>query len=120
MLFRSRRNVDLDEHKLQKNKLNYKIINTNLNINLAVDVAKAQLYNSFIFQNMYMVFTVPGQPYREPGKFINIKPLLLENTGTATERKLVGQWLVTEVKHVFTGDGKYNNIIQCVKPFINK
>jgi hypothetical protein len=115
-----RLNVDLDIHKLKNNKLNYKIVNTNLNINTAVDIAKAQLYNSFIFQNMYMVFTVPGQPYREPGKFINIKPLLLQNTGTATERKLVGQWLVTEVKHVFTGDGKYNNIIQCVKPFINK
>lgn len=111
-------NIDIDESKL--NKLNYKIINTNLPINIAVDVAKAQLYNSFIFQNMYMTFTVPGQPYREPGKFINIKKTLTENTGSATQRKIIGQWLVTEVKHVFSGDGRYTNVIQCVKPFINK
>lgn len=113
-----RLNIDIDQSKL--NKLNYKIVNTNLPINVAVDVAKAQLYNSFIFQNMYMTFTVPGQPYREPGKFINIKKTLTENTGSATQRKLIGQWLVTEVKHIFTGNGTYTNVIQCVKPFVNK
>lgn len=111
-------NIDIDESKL--NKLNYKIVNTNLDINTAVDVARAQLYNSFIFQNMYMTFVVTGQPYREPGKFINIKKRLLTNTGSAADRKLVGQWLVTEVKHIFSGDGTYKNVIQCVKPFINK
>lgn len=115
-----RLNIDLDNNKLASNKNNYKIVDTNLPITLASDVLKSQLYSSFIFQNMYMTFTVLGQPYRKPGKFINIRPQLLENTGTAAERKLTGQWLVTEVKHIFTGDGKYTNVIQCVKPFVNK
>ena len=76
--------------------------------------------NSFVFQNMYMTIVTKGQPYREPGKFININKQQNLNTGSAADRKLIGQWLVTEVQHIFTGTGTYTNIIQCVKPFINK
>lgn len=111
-------NIDIDQSKTGKQ--NYKIFNTNFNIDTAVKVAKAQLYNSFIFQNMYMTITTKGQPYREPGKFININKQQNLNTGSAADRKLIGQWLVTEVKHIFTGNGTYTNVIQCVKPFVNK
>jgi len=111
-------NIDIDFSKTDKT--NYKIINTNFDINTAVKVAKAQLYNSFIFQNMHMTIVTKGQPYREPGKFININKQQNLNTGSAADRKLIGQWLVTEVKHIFTGTGAYTNVIQCVKPFVNK
>ena len=86
-----------------------------------IKVAKSQLYNAFIFQNMFLTFTTDGQPYREPGKFINIqKNLQTNNLGSAYERKIIGQWYVTEVKHIITQEGTYKNVFQCVKPFINK
>jgi len=114
-----RLNVDLDTSKI--NKQNYKVLTSVFDNSINVQVAKSQLYNAFIFQNMFLTFTTDGQPYREPGKFINIKKKLDKvNTGSAFERKIIGQWYVTEVKHIITGDGKYKNFFQCVKPFINK
>jgi hypothetical protein len=114
-----RLNVDLDTSKI--NKQNYKVLTSVFDNTINVKVAKSQLYNAFIFQNMFLTFTTDGQPYREPGKFINIKKNLDKvNTGSAFERKIIGQWYVTEVKHIITGDGKYKNFFQCVKPFINK
>ena len=114
-----RLNVDLDTSKI--NKQNYKVLTSVFDNYINIQVAKSQLYNAFIFQNMFLTFTTDGQPYREPGKFINIKKRLDKvNTGSAFERKIIGQWYVTEVKHIITGDGTYKNFFQCVKPFINK
>jgi len=114
-----RLNVDLDTSKTDKN--NYRVISSVFSNDINVKVAKSQLYNSFILQNMFLSFTTNGQLYREPGKFINItKDLSQNNTGSAFEKKIIGQWLITEVKHIITGNGLYKNLIQCVKPFVNK
>lgn len=112
-------NVGLDSSKI--NRKNYKVISSVFDNSTNIMVAKSQLYNSFIFQNMHLSFVTNGQPYREPGKFINItKSLSDNNTNSALEKKILGQWLVTEVKHIISGDGTYKNLIQCVKPFVNK
>lgn len=114
-----RLNVDLDTSKI--NKQNYKVLTSVFDNSVNIKVAKSQLYNAFIFQNMFLTFTTDGQPYREPGKFINIqKNLEANNLGSAYERKIIGQWYVTEVKHIITREGTYKNVFQCVKPFINK
>ncbi len=112
-------NVDLDESKL--NKQNYRVLTSPFSIDLNVKVAKAQMYNSFLMHNMNMTFVTDGQPYREPGKFITIGRQSSDKVpDTMFTNKIFGQWLVTQVQHIITGDGKYKNVIQCVKPFINK
>ena len=112
-------NIDLDQSKL--NKQNYRVMTSPFSIDLNVKVAKAQMYNSFLMHNMSMTFVTDGQPYREPGKFITIGRESSDKVpDTIFSNKIFGQWLVTQVQHIITGDGKYKNIIQCVKPFINK
>lgn len=112
-------NVDLDPSKI--NRQNYRVMSSPFNNELNVKVAKAQMYNSFVMHNMSMLFVTNGKPYRESGKFINIvKPPGSKALNTPHENKIFGQWLVTEVKHIITSSGSYKNIIQCVKPFINK
>jgi hypothetical protein len=112
-------NVDLDPSKL--NRQNYRVMTSPFNNELNVKVAKAQMYNSFVMHNMSMMFVTNGKPYRESGKFINIvKPPGSKAVNTPHEHKIFGQWLVTEVRHIITGTGSYKNVIQCVKPFVNK
>lgn len=106
-------NVDLDESKTSQQ--NYKIIATQFNDSINEKLAKAQLYNSFIFQNMTLNFTVPGQPYRQAGVFINIVRAT-DTDGKEFDKKLLGQWLVTDVIHRIV-KGTYTTHIQCVKPF---
>jgi len=113
-----RLNVDLDASKVDKN--NYKVITSPFNNDINVKVAKAQMYSSFIMHNMSMTIVTNGQLYRQPGKFINIvRPMDQKAKDNAYERKVYGQWLVTDVKHVIRNDGYYKNVLQCVKPFIN-
>jgi len=112
-------NVDLDPSKI--NRQNYRVMTSPFSNELNVKVAKAQMYNSFVMHNMSMMFVTNGKPYRESGKFVNIvKSPGSKALNTPHENKIFGQWLVTEVRHVITGSGSYKNIIQCVKPFINK
>lgn len=112
-------NVDLDPSKI--NRENYRVMSSPFSNELNVKVAKSQMYNSFVMHNMNMIFVTNGKPYREPGKFINIvKPPGGKAVDTPHEHKLFGQWLVTEVRHIITGSGSYKNVIQCVKPFVNK
>ena len=106
-------NVDLDESKVGQQ--NYKIISTPFTGNINEKIAKAQLYNSFIFQNMSLSFTCLGQPYRQAGVFINIARAS-DTVGVEFDKKLLGQWLVTDVTHIIQ-KGKYTTRLQCVKPF---
>lgn len=106
-------NVDLDESKVGQQ--NYKIISTPFTGNINEKIAKAQLYSSFIFQNMSLSFTCLGQPYRQAGVFINIARAS-DTVGVEFDKKLLGQWLVTDVTHIIQ-KGKYTTRLQCVKPF---
>ncbi|NBP03018.1 MAG: hypothetical protein EBU90_23475 [Proteobacteria bacterium] len=106
-------NVDLDETKVAQQ--NYKMISSPFNKEVNEKLAKVQLYNSFIFQNMTLNFTVPGQPFRQAGVFINIARSA-DTEGSEFDKKLLGQWLVTDVTHKIT-KSTYNTFIQCVKPF---
>lgn len=112
-------NVDLDPSKIDRT--NYRVMTSPFSNDLNVKVAKAQLYNSFVMHNMSLMFVTNGKPYREPGKFISIvKSPDSKSVNTPHEHKLYGQWLVVEVRHIITGSGSYKNVIQCVKPFVNK
>lgn len=113
-----RANVDLDQSKIDKK--NYRVITSPFPNSVNVKVAKSQMYSSFIFHNMSMTITTNGQFYRSPGKFINIvRPPDQKGKDNAYEKKVYGQWLVTDVRHIIRSNGFYKNVIQCVKPFIN-
>jgi hypothetical protein len=71
---------------------------------------------SFVFDNIALTFTVPGNTYRKTGKFIRIKsPTTLKSKNGDIESKSIdGYWLVILLKHVFDGD-YYTNEFTCVR-----
>lgn len=107
-------NVHLDESKLGQQ--NYKVISTNFNADVNEKVAKAQLYNSFMLQNMSLSFKVKGQPFRQAGSFIILARATDKTKGKEFDKKLLGQWLVTQVTHRINRT-EYETYIQCIKPF---
>lgn len=65
---------------------------------------------SSIFLNEHIVYTTLGSTHRTSGRFIGIdsdNKLSLENNFS---HRLLGQWLVTSVKHVFLQDTYINEI----------
>jgi hypothetical protein len=71
---------------------------------------------SFVFDNIALTFTVPGNTYRKTGKFIRIKPptTLKSKNGDIESKSIDGYWLVILLKHVFDGD-YYTNEFTCVR-----
>jgi hypothetical protein len=105
-------NIDIDGGK--DSNQNYKVLTTPFTNDVNVVLAESQLYNSFLFQNMLISFEVLGALYRSPGHFIVMTKS--GDYGGPFDEKILGHWLVTEVKHTFSR-GIYKNNIQCVKPF---
>ena len=110
-------NVDLDNTKLSDTS--YRIFRTPYDMKLSEDVVKAQMYSFFMFENMRLTFSVPGQIYRQPGSVIVIDKDR-SSPGGEFDKKLIGHWYVMEVKHVFGNKGTYKNEIHCCKPIIQE
>lgn len=66
-----------------------------------------------VFLNEFIHFRVPGSPHRTIGKFIAIDRLSSYST-LKFDNKICGQWLVTNVKHIWDND-RYVNDICAVK-----
>ena len=105
-------NINLDSGK--NSTQNYKTLITPFNNDINTRVAEVQLYNAFIFQNMFISFKCLGRLYRDPGHFIVMTKT--SDIGGSFDEKILGQWLVTEVCHNFE-KGVYTNTFQCTKPF---
>lgn len=73
-----------------------------------------KVFKSFIFDNIALTFRVKGQPYRDPGKFIqiNVDVKTLNNNNDLSE--INGYWYVVAVNHIFENDTYYNDFT-CVK-----
>jgi len=71
--------------------------------------------NSSVFLNDTIVFTVPGSTHRQAGRFVGVT-----RDGAFPysdfDNKILGIYLVLEVKHVFTGN-EYFNELRCVKTY---
>ncbi len=66
---------------------------------------------SAIYLNECISFKVMGSTNRQPGKFIGIDKLSNDTILTDFENKFLGQWFVTKVKHIFTRDTYYNDML---------
>jgi hypothetical protein len=80
------------------------------------ELAKAAINNvmkkSFIYDNVAIKFTLPGNIYRKAGKFIRI--ISKTAPGGATDISAMGYWFVISVSHAFSGDF-YTNTFICVR-----
>lgn len=109
-------NIPLDTSKIGgDNALNYKVLKGPYNRGQLERIARSQLNSLFIFENMTVVITVPGQVYRTPGTFIEINR---SSKGGEFDKKLLGHWYVNEIKHIIDSKGVYMNQLLCTKPFI--
>lgn len=78
-----------------------------------------KVFKSFIFDNIALTFRTKGQPYRDPGKFIQItvdNVNLVSNNADISE--VNGFWYVIAVNHIFENDTYYNDYT-CVKFYSN-
>ena len=66
---------------------------------------------SAIYLNECINFNVIGSTNRQPGRFIGIDKLVNDEILRDFENKFLGQWLTTNVKHVFTKDTYINDIL---------
>lgn len=112
-----RLNIPFDISKIGEDaSVNYTMFKGPFSMDVLEKLARTNMYNNFLFENMALSITVPGQVYRQPGYFIEIG----RNTaGGQFDRKLLGHWFITEVKHVIDSKGLYTNIITCTKPFVS-
>ena len=55
-----------------------------------------------------------GNTSRTAGKFIDI---FRQDKEQDVDKKLLGRWLLTKVRHQFIGDS-YQNTMQCVKTYV--
>lgn len=81
----------------------------------SVKMVESELYNIFTFYNLQCAFSNIGDSSRHSGKFIDIYKTKAEEL--KSDEKLLGRWLVTEVKHVFFAD-LYRNEFSCTKTYV--
>ena len=63
-----------------------------------------------IFLNQGINFKVPGLTLRTSGRFIGIDKYLGADSESLYDEKLLGQYFVIDVKHIFEGTSYYNDI----------
>jgi len=80
-------------------------------------IVEAGLVNDFIFLNMQLNLTVVGDTKRQAGKFIDI--FKLKNENVDSDKKMLGRWFMTSVRHVKILN-TYRNEIFCTKTYTGK
>lgn len=84
-------------------------------INQNSALAEAELNMAMVFYNLQASFINIGDSLRTSGSFIDIyKP---KEQVLKSDEKLLGRWLVTEVRHIFAVD-TYKNIIVSTKTYV--
>jgi hypothetical protein len=81
----------------------------------SVKIIEAELVSALIFYNLQVSFNNLGDHFRQSGKFIDIYKTKKEKL--KSDEKLLGRWLVTEIRHVFFGD-LYRNEFSCTKTYV--
>jgi hypothetical protein len=81
----------------------------------AVKMVEAELYNTLTFYNLRSIFSNLGSSNRHGGKFIDV--VKVGDAEQKSDEKLLGRWFVTELRHLFLGDG-YTNDFTCCKTYV--
>tara|TARA_R100000700_G_C3176715_1_gene151706 strand:+ start:1972 stop:3363 length:1392 start_codon:yes stop_codon:yes gene_type:complete len=76
------------------------------------NIAKAQMVSNLTFYNLQLAIDNIGDTARKAGKFIDI--FKRNNDEEIVDKKLLGRWFVTKVRHLFNRD-RYYNVISCIK-----
>ena len=79
------------------------------------NIAKAQMISNLTFYNLQLAIDNIGDTARKAGKFIDV--FKRNNREDISDKKLLGRWFVTKVRHMFTKD-KYYNVMSCIKTFV--
>jgi hypothetical protein len=81
----------------------------------SVKLVESEIYNALTFYNLQATFTNIGDTRRSMGKFIDI--FKTKDQTFKSDEKILGRWLVTQVKHTFFGD-LYQNELTCCKTYV--
>ena len=81
----------------------------------SVKLVEAEMYNIFTFNNLQCAFANMGSLNRSSGKFLDIAKI--GDAVQKSDEKLLGRWFVTEIRHIFLGDG-YTNEFICYKTYV--
>jgi len=80
-----------------------------------VKIVEAEIHNALTFYNLQATFTNIGDTRRQMGKFVDIYKT--KDQTLKSDEKILGRWLVTQVKHIFYGD-LYQNELACCKTYV--
>ncbi len=95
----------------------FKILRLPGNTSDNAKIIEAGLVNDFTFLNMQLNITVVGDTERQAGKFIDI--FKLKNENNDSDKKMLGRWFMTSVRHVKILN-TYRNEIFCTKTYTGK
>lgn len=96
-----------------KNKFKYYKLPYHVDDN--TKIVEAEIYNMLTFYNLQATFTNIGDTRRHMGKFVDI--FKTKDQTLKSDEKLLGRWLVTQIKHTFYGD-LYQNELACCKTYV--
>ena len=79
------------------------------------NIAKAQMISNLTFYNLQLSIDNIGDTNRKAGKFVDVfKRSINPEKEDIVDKKLLGRWFVTKVRHLFLKD-KYYNVLSCIK-----
>ncbi len=77
-----------------------------------VKLVEAEMHNNLTFINLQISFSNIGDSKRRAGKFIDVFTTR-GDTKLKSDEKILGRWLVTEVRHIFLADLYINQLYAC-------
>lgn len=99
----------------KKTKGKFKYYKLQYHINDNVGIVESEIHNMLTFYNLQATFTNIGDSRRQSGKFVDI--FKTKDQTLKSDEKILGRWLVTQVKHTFFGD-LYQNELACCKTYV--
>jgi len=94
----------------KQKKINiFKTYNLPFHPEKSANIVTAEMINMFVFYNMQIEFPIIGDVKRQSGVFVDVvKP---KNDKAEVDKKMIGRWFVTTIKHDFFYESYSNNII---------
>lgn len=105
--------IPLNKSVLENNT--YEQVPSSLPLNYSLASGRNRVLLNMLFLGNVMKVKLRGYTYRQSGRFVDIKRAS-DTTEPNFDRKYIGRWFVTNVRHVFTPT-TYENALECVKPY---
>ena len=107
---------------MEKERIFKPFISPFQNEEAAKALARAQMVSNLTFFNLQLNIDNLGNTKRTSGTFMDVFNLhdhIDPVTGKEriVDRKLLGRWFITSVRHRFFKDS-YQNVLQCIKPYV--